>query len=181
MIRRLIVQGYSHRGKPTRVTLRFDDKGHLLNPRAAAGNSMVGWGEWQSSEKVASHFGDCWWVSTAGHGGYILVTCIKDLPFKEPALKVEHSFGTVYVYEFEEDCDWAILEYRDELVRRHALKRINGYPANQNKPQRTEAEYLAESILPCLRRYNPTMLRAEDQPVSAANIRGIPCEQSECL
>ena len=126
MIRRLIVQGYSHRGKPTRVTLRFDDKGHLLNPRAAAGNSMVGWGEWQSSEKVASHFGDCWWVSTAGHGGYILVTCIKDLPFKEPALKVEHSFGTVYVYEFEEDCDWAILEYRDELVRRHALKRING-------------------------------------------------------
>ncbi len=169
MTRRLIVEGYSHRGKPTRVTLRFDDKGHLLNPRAAAANSMVGWGPWQSSEKVPSHWGGCWWVSTAGHGGYILVTSIKDLPFKEPALKVEHSsFDPVYVYEFEEDCDWTILEYRDELVRRHALTKRNGWRAERGEPPRTEEEYLAKCILPCLQHWNPTMLRTADQPVSAA-------------
>jgi hypothetical protein len=168
MIRRLIVEGYSHRGKPTRVTLRFDEKGHLLNPRAAAANSMVGWGPWQSSEKVPSHWGACWWVSTAGHGGYILVTFIKDLPFKGPALKVEQPpLDSVYVYEFEEDCDWAILEYRDELVRRHALAKRNGWRAERGEPPRTEAEYLAECILPCLQRWNPTMLRTADQPVSA--------------
>jgi hypothetical protein len=168
MIRRLIVEGYSHRGKPTRVTLRFDEKGHLLNPGAAAANSMVGWGPWQSSEKVPSHWGACWWVSTAGHGGYILVTFIKDLPFKGPALKVEQpSLDPVYVYEFEEDCDWAILEYRDEMVRRHALAKRNGWRAERGEPPRTEAEYLAECILPCLQRWNPTMLRTADQPVSA--------------
>jgi len=163
MIRRLTVTGHSHRSKATRVTLRFDEKGHLLNPRAAAANSMIGWGPWQSSEKFPSHFGACWWVSTAGHGGYILVTPIKGLPFKEPALKVEHAYGTVYVYEFEEDCDWAILEYRDELVRRHALARCNGWRAERGEPARTEAEYLAECVMPCLQRWNPAMLRPENR------------------
>ena len=159
-MRQLRVEGYGHNGKATHITLRFDDKGNLLNPRTAARNGMVGWGEWQSSEKVPSHFGDCWWVSTAGHGGYILVTPIKGLPFKEPALKVEHSFGTVYVYEFEEDCDWALLEYRDELVRRHALKKRNGWRADQGEPPRTETEYMTESILPCIQRWNPLFQEA---------------------
>jgi hypothetical protein len=121
---------------------------------------MVGWGEWQSSEKIPSHFGHCWWVSTAGHGGYILVTPIKGLPFKEPALKVEHSFGTVYIYEFEEDCDWALLEQRDELVRRHALKKRNGWRAERSEPTLTEAQYTAESILPCIQRWNPSFQEA---------------------
>jgi len=167
MIRRLIVNGYSHSGKPTRITLHFDEKGHLLNPRAAAANSMVGWGPWQSSKKVPSRWGTCWWVSTAGHGGYLLVTSIKNLPFKGPALKIEHTFlDPVYVYEFEEDCDWAVLEYRDELIRRHAVKKYNSWRAKRGEPPRTEAEYLADCILPCLQRWNPTMLQTANQSVS---------------
>jgi hypothetical protein len=82
------------------------------------------------------------------------------LPFKEPALKVEHSFGTVYVYEFEEDCDWALLEQRDELVRRHALKKRNGWRAERSEPTLTEAQYTAESILPCIQRWNPSFQEA---------------------
>jgi hypothetical protein len=150
---KLIVTGFSHRGKHTRVTLRFDGNRNLLNPIAAAKSSMVGWGEWQSSKKMPSHFGDCWWVSTAGHGGYILVTQIKGLPFKEPALKVEHAFGTVYVYEFEEDCDWAILEYRDELVRQAALKDRNRRCKELDKPVIGPLSYL-ETLTACLREWN---------------------------
>ena len=165
MTRRLIVQGYSQRGAPTRVTLRFDDKGNLTNPRAAAASSMVGWGEWQSSEKVPSHFGHCWQVSTAGHGGYILVTPLKSLPFKEPSLKVEHTFGTVYVYEFEEDCDWAILEYRDDLVRQHALIQQNHRRNEHGEPPILDGDYIVQTILPCLKRWNPTLL-AENLPAA---------------
>ena len=155
-MQRLIVTGYSHNGKPTELTLRFNN-GKLLNPRAAAASSIVGWGEWQQSEKVPSHYGDCWYVSTAGHGGYILVSPIKGLPFKEPALKVEHPFGTVYVYEFEEDCDWAILEYQDELARRHALKKYN---ARRLGHDITESAYIANILVPCLRGWNGWVLDA---------------------
>ena len=158
-MKRLIVDGYSHRGKATRLTLRFDDKGHLLNPRAAAASSMFGWGEWQSSEKIPSHLGHCWWVSTAGHGGYILVTFIKVALCKEPVLKVEHPFGTVYVYEFEEDCDWAILEYQDALVRQHALQKFNKRHAELGKPTYSEAEYTAKFIMPNLTRYNAWVVK----------------------
>ena len=159
-MRQLRLTGLGHNGRPTRATLRFDDNGNLLNPRAAAKNGMVGWGEWQQSEKVPCNLGHCWWVSTAGHGGYILVTTIKGLPFKEPALKVEHTFGTVYVYEFEEDCDWALLEQRDELVRRHALKQYNDRRADHGKPSLTEAQYMAENVLPCVQRRNPSFQEA---------------------
>jgi hypothetical protein len=167
MIRLLTVSGYSQDGKPTRVTLRFDDKRNLRNPRDAAKSSMVGWGKWQSSEKVPSHFGNCWWISTAGHGGYILVTSIKGLPFKEPALKVEHDFGTVYVYEFEEDCDWAILEYHDELVRRHSIKTHNERRAERGEPALTEEQYVQESILPTLRQCNAWTLREAEKSSDA--------------
>ena len=159
-MRQLTVEGYGHNGKPPRVILRFDDSGSLLNPKSAAKNGMVGWGAWQSSEKVPSRFGHCWWVSTAGHGGYILVTPIKDLPFKEPALKVEHAFGTIYVYEFEEDCNWALLEYHDELARQHAMTRRNGWRAEQGEPPQTETEYMAQCVLPCIERWNPSTLGA---------------------
>lgn len=156
-MKRLTVTGHSHYGKPTRVTLRFDDHGKLLNPRAAAKSSMVGWGEWQHAVKVPSRFGECWCVSTAGHGGYILVTQTKG-PFKEPALSAEHAYGRAYVYEFEEDCDWAILEYRDEQVRQHALGEKNSRRNDHGQPRQTDQEYLANTIVPCLRGYNALVL-----------------------
>jgi hypothetical protein len=157
-MRKLIVTGHSHYGKPTRLTLKFDDRRNLLNHRAVAASSMIGWGEWQQSEKVSSHWGDCWWVSTAGHGGYILVTSVKGTPFKEPVLSVDHVFGTVYVYEFEEDCDWAILEYHDALVRQHALKRHNDRRIELGKPAYSGADYLTDIVIPCLRQWNAWVL-----------------------
>ena len=159
-MKRLTVQGYSRHGKPARITLRFDDKGKLLNPRSAAASSMIGWGEWQQSRKVPCNWGNCWRVNTAGHGGYILVTPIKGLPFKEPALKVEHAFGTVYVYEFEEDCDWAILEYHDPLVRQARVKELRARGTNVS-----EQEYIDTSIRPCLSGYNSWVFA--NNPMSA--------------
>lgn len=154
---KLLVSGYSYHGKFTRVTLKFNEEGHLTNPRAVAACSMVGWGTWQSSEKVPTMFGHCWWVSTPGHGGYILVSPSK-LPFKDPALSVE-SRG-VYVYEFEEDCDWAILEYHDETVRQYALKRVNENRVNMGEPAWTSAKYLDQCVIPCLQRWSPTFAEA---------------------
>jgi hypothetical protein len=149
------LHGTAHNGRPTRITLRFDDSGNLLNARSAAKNAMVGWGEWQQSAKVPCGLGSCWWVSTAGHGGYILVTA-KPLD-REPALKIEHSFGNVFIYEFEEDCNWAILEFQDETLRRHALGLYNARRIDAGKDAATESQYMETVILPCLRQWNPSV------------------------
>jgi hypothetical protein len=153
------LHGHTHNGRAVHITLRFDDSGNLLNPKSAAKNGMVGWGQWQESSKVPCGLGDCWWVSTAGHGGYILVTSkpLDREPILAPALKVEDALGHVYVYEFEEDCNWAILEYQDETLRRHALGLYNARRTDAGKDAITEAEYMDTMVLPCLRRWNPAV------------------------
>jgi len=169
---RLRCQGYSaENGRLTQVALRFSDC-KLENPRAMATSSLVGWGAWQESEKVPCSLGDCWWVSTAGHGGYVLVTQTKYhgddslVRFKKPTFKVEHDASEVwrdipelyvYAYEFEEDCDWAILEYQDPQVLQWALASSNKRRMELGEPERTVADYV-ESIRATLRMYNPWLL-----------------------
>jgi len=136
--------------RKTYVTMVFED-GKLLNPRNLAFNSMVGWGKIQGSSKLKCKFGDCWWVSTPGHGGYILVTQTKLEWAKEPTIKVEEPVcGNVYVYEFEEDCDWAILEYHDyDLMVAAVADRGN---------RRTPDDHLHQVVIPCLERWNDWVL-----------------------
>src|SRR4051812_3663648 len=110
-VRILRVYGLSHGCKKTRVSLRFR-AGRLLNPQALARSSMVGWGPWQTSAKVQTLWGPAWYVTTAGHGGFILVTQTNLTPFGEPTWRAETAIQGVlvwaYVYQFEEDCDWTI-------------------------------------------------------------------------
>lgn len=163
-MRKLKVNGTSmETARATSVTLNFDDHGKLLNPRTAATSSLVGWGKWQASCKVPCSFGDLWWCSTAGHGGFILVTqqfygAEGPRPwFKDTAYKVEHEFGKVYVYEFEEDCDWALLVYQDPKVLEAEVARYN-----KQGHVITAEEFLRENVLPTLRHYNKWVLKPED-------------------
>jgi hypothetical protein len=143
--------GYSAQdGKKTRVTMKFDDAGKLLNPRALAWSSMVGWGKIQFSKKVPCNSGSCWWVSTPGHGGYIVVSQTPLEWAKDPSIKVEHGIFRVYVYEFEEDCDWAILEYNDPRVLHASVI--------YHERKRTADQWRDEVIIPCLERYNSWVL-----------------------
>jgi hypothetical protein len=111
---RLQVAGISREtGRERRVTLKFNAEGELLNAIALARSGIVGWGAWQQSHKVKCALGKCWSCSTAGHGGFILITQ-EPVSFKEPAFEVQYAFPTgpavkVYAYEFEEDCDWSLL------------------------------------------------------------------------
>jgi hypothetical protein len=157
---KLKVQGWSDSGKLSSFTAQFDRNGVLLNPQTVANSRQFGWGKWQTSIKVPCSYGDCWWVSTPGHGGFILVTQHKDLPkFKEPARNVNCSYGgKVYyfaVYEFEEDCDWAILEYSDPKVQEFMRNRHNAWEHVSPKSQ----EEWMEMILQTLRSWNPSFIQ----------------------
>jgi hypothetical protein len=66
------------------------------------------------------------------------------------------------VFEFEEDCDWAILEYRDALVFNHSLRRINGNRLRANNPLLTAEEY-RKGIVDTLRQYNKGFLDERDR------------------
>lgn len=115
--RRVKLLGYNtYDGKPTHVTLRFRE-GVLINPRAMAQSSMVGWGKWQHSQKLPCDAGHCWEVSTAGHGGYILVTQQFLRWAGCTSLSVEHEGLEAHVYEFEEDSQYAVLEAHDATLR----------------------------------------------------------------
>jgi len=118
---RLQVAGISKEtNRESRVTLLFDSVGELQNAIALARSGILGWGAWQQSHKVKSLFGKCWMCSTAGHGGFILITQVP-VPFQEPAFEVHHIFFNgptvaVYAYEFEEDCDWSLLLDKDPVA-----------------------------------------------------------------
>lgn len=151
----LKVQGYSiETAKQTTVTAKFDEKGILLNPRAVAQSSQFGWGKWQESKKIPCSFGCCYWCSTPGHGGYILVTQMEELPaFKDPVRVVDYGGRYKFkVFEFEEDCDWAILEYHDPKVRNHSLARLN-----RPKSTVSEVEYM-KIVVATLKHYAPWVL-----------------------
>ena len=178
----LKVQGYTYgmnRPRLTAYTVKYDASGTILNPRTIAASKQYGWGEWQSSEKVPCSLGDCWWCTTASHGGYVLVTQNKDLPFtsdqarrlfKEPSRVVNRPPLFYQVFEFEEDCDWAILEYNDPLLREFSLTRINRNRAEAEKPPRnscvpqlTAEEYWRDHIIKTMRMYAKSLLKDEDQ------------------
>ena len=148
---KLIVPGYCQDScRNSKVSLLFDEQHRLLNPRTLARSSMVGWGPWQSSAKVETKWGPAWFVTTAGHGGYILVSQTKGLP-GYLAFTVERERGNAYVYEFEEDTAWAILEYLDENVREWAVKRLY---------RNTSVEKRLESVIATLRECHPDILNA---------------------
>ncbi len=153
------VHGYSHEScKRVRLSVEFDD-GKLLNAERIARSSMVGWGPWQTSAKVQTKWGPAWFVTTAGHGGYILVTQAKETPFGGPLWQVESSAGNVYVHEFEEDCNWAVLEYHDAKVREWARLRISAHRTPEAGP--TPEAYL-EAVRKTLLTWRPEVLGTPD-------------------
>lgn len=115
MERHVTIHGMNTYCRNARVKVKYDET-RILNPRAVAASSLIGWGSWQSSRKIHSKHGECFWCTTAGHGGYILVTT-KPVTFASPALEAALPNGpALYVYEFEEDCEWANLLDHDEVA-----------------------------------------------------------------
>ncbi len=115
MERHVTIHGQTQYCKPARLKVKYDET-RILNPRAVAASSLVGWGVWQGSHKVKSKYGECYWCTTAGHGGFILVAT-QPITFSTPALEQALPNGpTLYVYEFEEDCEWAVLLDHDEVA-----------------------------------------------------------------
>ena len=137
----------------TPLTVQFDENFKVLNPRTIAVHSSHGWGPWNSSNKCKSVLGDVWWCSTPGHGGFTIVTQTKLPDMFAPALDLttvwlehggwwdrwvnwdERGFekavnlgGKVvplYVYDFEEDCDWAIPMLLDSKIAFGMLDQFN--------------------------------------------------------
>lgn len=115
MERHVTIHGMNQYCRNVRVKVKYDET-RILNPRAVAASSLIGWGSWQSSHRIDSKHGDCFWCTTAGHGGYILVAT-QPITFAKPALEQALPNGpTLYVYEFEEDCEWANLLDHDEVA-----------------------------------------------------------------
>jgi len=116
----------------SRLTVKLDENFNILNVRDIAVHSSHGWGPWNSGKKLKSDLGHAWEVGTPGHGGIIVITQNKlpDLFHVEQNLTCVYTemWGwtanwesryeslvaegnkvvEIYVYDFEEDCDWAI-------------------------------------------------------------------------
>jgi len=150
----LKLYGYGQHGRRTHVRI-WHDGTKLLKPRNIARSGLVGWGKVQQEQKIKCTFGDCWWVTTPGHGGYILVAS-KPLPFDwPPVLRQDINENlTVYVYEFEEDCAWAVLLYNCPLALAQEEKRL--------KVQGSEKDF-REQVVDTLQRWFPHKLRDEDK------------------
>lgn len=145
---KIIYKSINVYGRHTKLTIRFDDNGHLINPNNVARSSIIGWGRWQQSKVIPCQYGYCYAVSTASHGGYILVTQDK-LTWHSPEIELETivynsvrgRFQNVkcYAYQFEEDCEFAKLQFMDERIpqdRGEVLQLLTHYYPNWIPPTR---------------------------------------------
>lgn len=105
------------------------------------------WGDVVSQRKYRRAPYPTWWLTCEAHGGYIVVVdADKEQPFKgwTPAQILTRQDGKeiCYVYLFEEDCAWAVLEsYWEEL----ALENYQRYIKNTAEPKvATFAAYMEE-------------------------------------
>jgi len=161
---RLNYGGYTRYCRRTSVSLKYDENGKLLNPLSLARSSLVGWGQWQSSKKITCSYGDLWSVSTAGHGGLILVTQ-KELPFEwSKTVDINYDFYVdglnvkTYVYEFEEDCSWAVILYKDNVAFESYVKYWNSWREKSDEENRAD---LNKFIVDSLISWSPKILRDE--------------------
>lgn len=143
------------------LTVNFAADGTILNPRNIASNSAVGWGPWQTSYKLKTSGGDCWDVSTPGHGGLILVTS-EELPYKEADYRFPHpTYGwPCNVYEFEEDCEWSLLLAHDPVALTDYVRHRNTWAKDQHTP----ASFMEQYVLPSMMYNNRDKIPAKYKP-----------------
>lgn len=165
------IEGFGPYGaRKHRIKVELDlDSGKLLNPRAVAVSSLVGWGKVQNAETFPCSYGYCLWVSTPGHGGFIVITQTP-LPFKmEPAAEWEFKRVNggepirILAYEFEEDCAWAILAYHDPLLQNADYERCRKNALAACKLPRTLEDYM-QGIMRTLHSSFPSFL-GEETPI----------------
>lgn len=120
----LRIRRWTHSAKTTYLKLRFSD-GEILPKDAEKWARSVALRQWggginsQTKVRVEGIPGHVWWFDTWGHGGYVMVA--KKGSFPEVLEKYTRD-GCIYwgaypdwaayvVLVFEEDCDWAVLEW----------------------------------------------------------------------
>lgn len=125
-------------------------------PKYARSAARTAWGNVNSCKQVVP---GVYAVDTWGHGGYIVAVGPNE-PFDlAPELRIDKFFCTgwswagvplVTFYQFEEDCDWAVLmHYHPELLIVESAKGTFG-----------EASHLTpEYVRGVVERWNPEMLR----------------------
>lgn len=172
----------------TPLTIKYDEETQkVLTPfRNIAAHSSHGWGEWHTSQSLKVSVGKCWNVSTGGHGGFILVTQEK-LPFVPDASRFprlhdlslysgqayeyidgaatltwpapERLVCPLYVYEFEEDCAWAVLLYHDRTALEAYVDYRNGWRVPRGEQPETVDEFY-EYVLSTVKHWHPEQLEA---------------------
>ncbi|RJO61950.1 MAG: hypothetical protein C4542_05205 [Dehalococcoidia bacterium] len=115
-------------GRKNKILLCFSDDG-CINPKDAEKWARLiarEWGEINEQKKVKASGlpGLVWLFDCAGHGGYIMVASMFDVPEtlhkyavdgiavwnKEWVKKYGEPYNGITVFRFEEDCNWAIFE-----------------------------------------------------------------------
>ncbi len=101
------------------IHLTFDANTHLTDTSARAWARAIArdWGDIQQETRFRVPHFDGWIgsFSCSGHGGYVVITA-ESRPQWKPFAQAGHlltghpGFHDVTSYQFEEDCDWAVLE-----------------------------------------------------------------------
>jgi len=129
----------------------------------AAGSRLYGWGSINSQEKIRGR--NVWYFSCSGHGGYVVIKTDGDgviipegfgVTFEFDDMNYDDGRVAVQVYQFEEDCDWAILEYYNPFVFEWSYK-----VRKAEGSARTRGE-MWESVLRTVAAWSPELIKDED-------------------
>ncbi|MBF7084408.1 hypothetical protein IT084_15755 [Desulfallas sp. Bu1-1] len=141
---------YDRMGRVRHLKLKFtEDK---ITPESAqkwARHWALQWGDVNHQKKVRADLpGHAWWFGCSGHGGYILVAPMSAVPklFNDKfAVDGAATWSDYYytsvkgyaVYRFEEDCNWAVLEYAiPEVAYWAVLNREREFARYDKDPER---------------------------------------------
>lgn len=131
------------------MVVRFDDAGNILPEDALKwARSVAGeWGDINQQKKVKAPGlpGPAWWFDCSGHGGYLLVSSLHQVPEALHSFAADgvptwdkgwaevhgDSYNNITVFCFEEDCNWAAFEIAyPEVARWSVYDREKGWAKN---------------------------------------------------
>ena len=155
----------------TKISIRKSDAVKIARSVANA-EKYMGWGEIACQKKMPGQ--NIWWFSCSGHGGYVAVLMPGDgitVPVGyEPIMT--GSYG-LKVYAFEEDCDWAILDYFNESVFAWSLASVAAKSYDRQK--------MFDDVLNTMINWHPEFVKQEHVDIAEQIYRNAISEYSKQL
>jgi hypothetical protein len=139
--------------------MKYDNK---TNGNIARTMAKQSWGDVNRQRKILDGI---WDFGCSGHGGYIVDINLfpKCEPWKD-IVYFNYNKGTYYPSKqhfaiFEEDCNWAILEYLYPEIAKKKYNNKNNWTENFYIKYPKFEDYFNNGVIACLQRWNSEILK----------------------